>query len=294
MFQFAVNKDGIIRGNYYDGLMDTTTPVYGSVDKKTQRAAWTIGKTNDRVFEAGIYNLTQDQTPVLVHLGTEKTEQLLLVRLKDQAADQTTIQPQHPRNSNPGAATDVSCALAVPPPCPSASAAGGQKRRAIARDRLCSWYREAIISGVSSHELLPGRIMSDQRPSELSRSNIGPAARSAVGRASTHLSRIFGGSSTLQATGKFLRRQLWAWPIIAAVLFGGAGWWVSQKVEEAMRDDVVEDMTTILDADVAALQGLDARSGEHGRADRPRRKAAARWPINCSRWLGTPPRRNGP
>ncbi len=50
VFQLALDKNGIIRGNYYDGLMDTTTPVYGSVDKKTQRAAWTIGKTKDRVF----------------------------------------------------------------------------------------------------------------------------------------------------------------------------------------------------------------------------------------------------
>ena len=47
-----MNQAGTIRGNYYDGLMDTTTPVYGSVDKKTQRAAWSIGKKTDRVFEA--------------------------------------------------------------------------------------------------------------------------------------------------------------------------------------------------------------------------------------------------
>ena len=60
VFQLAVNKAGVIRGNYYDGLMDTTTPVYGSVDPKTQRAAWTIGKKNDRVFEAGISNLTAE------------------------------------------------------------------------------------------------------------------------------------------------------------------------------------------------------------------------------------------
>ncbi len=61
LFQLAVNKQDIIRGNYYDGLMDTTTPVYGSVDKKNQRAAWTIGKKNDRVFETGIYNLTKPE-----------------------------------------------------------------------------------------------------------------------------------------------------------------------------------------------------------------------------------------
>src|SRR5262249_46771042 len=82
IFQLAVNKHGIIRGNYYDGLMDTTTPVYGSVDSKTQRAAWTIGKDSHRVFEAGIFNLTRPEAPVLVHFGTRRTEQWLLVRME--------------------------------------------------------------------------------------------------------------------------------------------------------------------------------------------------------------------
>jgi hypothetical protein len=62
--------------------MDTTTEVYGSVDKKTQRAAWTIGKKKDRVFDAGVYNLTQSEAPVLVHFGADKTQQLLLVRME--------------------------------------------------------------------------------------------------------------------------------------------------------------------------------------------------------------------
>lgn len=83
IFQIAVNKDGIIRGNYYDGLMDTTSPIYGSVDPKTQRAAWTIGKKNDRVFETGIYNLTKAETPILVHFGTTRTQQWLLVRVEE-------------------------------------------------------------------------------------------------------------------------------------------------------------------------------------------------------------------
>jgi hypothetical protein len=81
IFQLAVNKDGVIRGNYYEGLTDTTTEVYGQVDKKTQQAAWTIGKKQDRVFEAGAWNLTQPQCPCLLHLGTQKTQQLLLVRI---------------------------------------------------------------------------------------------------------------------------------------------------------------------------------------------------------------------
>jgi hypothetical protein len=82
IFQLAVNKDGIIRGNYYDAVMDVTTPVYGAVDKKTQRAAWTIGKKKDRVFEAGVYNLTQPQCSCLLHIGTQRTDQVLLVRVE--------------------------------------------------------------------------------------------------------------------------------------------------------------------------------------------------------------------
>ena len=85
VFQLAVDKNGIIRGNYYDGVMDTTTPVFGSVDKKTQRAAWTIGKPKDRVFEAGLFNLTQSEAPVLVHMGADKTRQWLLVRVEQPA-----------------------------------------------------------------------------------------------------------------------------------------------------------------------------------------------------------------
>lgn len=81
LFQLAINKEGIIRGNYYDGLMDTTTPVFGSVDKKTQRAAWTIGKKNDRVFETGLSNLTKAESPILVHFGNDRTQQWLLVQV---------------------------------------------------------------------------------------------------------------------------------------------------------------------------------------------------------------------
>lgn len=82
LFQLAVNQSGVIRGNYYNAVTDETTPVAGSVDSKTQRAAWTIGDKQDRVFDTGIYNLTKEQTPVLVHMGDSKTQQLLLVRLK--------------------------------------------------------------------------------------------------------------------------------------------------------------------------------------------------------------------
>jgi hypothetical protein len=82
VFQLAINRDGVIRGNFYNGLTDTTVPVYGSVDRKTQRAAWTIGDRKDRVFETGIGNLTQPETSMLVHFGKEGTQQWTLVRLE--------------------------------------------------------------------------------------------------------------------------------------------------------------------------------------------------------------------
>jgi len=83
IFQLAVNRDGLIRGNYYDAVADNTLPVYGSVDRRSQRAAWSIGDKKDTVFEAGLANLTQEQTTVLVHYGKERTQQMLLVRLEE-------------------------------------------------------------------------------------------------------------------------------------------------------------------------------------------------------------------
>jgi hypothetical protein len=89
VLQLAVNKAGIIRGNYTATATNDTKPVQGSVDRKTQRAAWTIGDNKENVVETGIDNLTKDEAPCLVHFGKDKTEQWTLVRLKndDSSAD---------------------------------------------------------------------------------------------------------------------------------------------------------------------------------------------------------------
>jgi hypothetical protein len=81
IFQLAVNKDGVVRGNYYDAVADSTTPVYGSVDKKSQRVAWSIGEKKDIVFETGLPNLTKDESTILIHYGKDRTEEQILARL---------------------------------------------------------------------------------------------------------------------------------------------------------------------------------------------------------------------
>jgi hypothetical protein len=82
LFQLAVNKSGVIRGNYYNAISDATVPVYGSVDGKTQRAAWSVGDRKEPVFEAGFANLTRSETTMLVHWGKERTQQWTLVRIE--------------------------------------------------------------------------------------------------------------------------------------------------------------------------------------------------------------------
>ena len=80
--QLALNKDGIIRGNLQDSLADKVMPVTGSVDKKTQRVALKIEGNDSVVVETGLYNLTNDEVPLLVHFGADRQEARTLIRLK--------------------------------------------------------------------------------------------------------------------------------------------------------------------------------------------------------------------
>ena len=91
VLQLAVSKEGVISGTYYNSDTDIARPVKGTVDKKTQRAAWTFadGKDTNIVMETGMNNLTQDQTELLVHFGQDMTQQWLMVRLQEPPAQKT-------------------------------------------------------------------------------------------------------------------------------------------------------------------------------------------------------------
>ncbi len=86
LVQLAVNKDGVVRGNYQDLLADKITPIIGSVDKETQRVAMKIEGNNLLVAETGLYNLTNDEVPVLLQFGAARQENRTLIRLNEEEA----------------------------------------------------------------------------------------------------------------------------------------------------------------------------------------------------------------
>ncbi len=86
--QLAVNKEGIVSGTLYNSSTDQAQSVLGQVDKNTQRVAFHVGDNQNIVIETGLYNLTQNEAPVLVHFGADKVENWLLVRLEDSSNGQ--------------------------------------------------------------------------------------------------------------------------------------------------------------------------------------------------------------
>ena len=91
------------------------------------------------------------------------------------------------------------------------------------------------------------------RPSP-SRSAVGRLSRSSVGRLTGRLTRRLASTTSVKAAGKFLRRQLWAWPLIAASGLAATGYLVDRAVERAMSRQREAELTTILNADVEALR----------------------------------------
>lgn len=70
-------------------------------------------------------------------------------------------------------------------------------------------------------------------------------------------------------------RQLWIWPLLAALALAGAGYWIRSSVEAAMRRTLAEELRTLLDADLAALRiwmKLQESNAENAADDRDVRK----------------------
>jgi hypothetical protein len=81
VLQLAVDRQGIVSGTMHNGSTEKSYIAQGRIDKQTQRVALTIGDKANAVMETGLYNLTQPQTPAIIHYGTARNENVLLVRL---------------------------------------------------------------------------------------------------------------------------------------------------------------------------------------------------------------------
>ena len=84
MLELAVNKQGVLAGTYYNEATQVSRSLKGMLDQASQRAAigFADGRNTDVVLETGIQNLTQEEAPALLHQEPDRSEPVLLVRLK--------------------------------------------------------------------------------------------------------------------------------------------------------------------------------------------------------------------
>ncbi len=87
VLQLAANKQGVLAGTYYNEDTQANRPVQGMIDTQSQRAVlkFADGQNQDLVLETGVYNLTQEEAPALLHFGAEQSQPILLVRLQPPA-----------------------------------------------------------------------------------------------------------------------------------------------------------------------------------------------------------------
>lgn len=82
--QLAVNREGIISGNYINKTTQSVQPIEGRVDPISQIAVWRVkGSHPTPSMETGMFNLTQDETPLLIHFPDGTTQTWLMVRLQE-------------------------------------------------------------------------------------------------------------------------------------------------------------------------------------------------------------------
>jgi hypothetical protein len=101
LLQLALGKDGLLRGTYHDLLGNADHPIRGSVDKATQRAAWTFGPHGKVTFQTALAVLTEPSGPVSVHYENGQTRQWVLARYErepgdDDPADAPAAAPARP------------------------------------------------------------------------------------------------------------------------------------------------------------------------------------------------------
>lgn len=83
--QLAINRSGEIAGVLYNSTTDDAQDLTGMVDSASQKAYWSMAnRTDSPIASTGIYNLTEDQTPINVHFTDGSDQTWTLVRLQQE------------------------------------------------------------------------------------------------------------------------------------------------------------------------------------------------------------------
>jgi hypothetical protein len=78
----AISREGAVSGAYFNQVDNEMLEIQGAVDKDSQRVAWKFVGKDWPIMESGIYNLTKEDSTLLVHTGRNSTETRVIVRLK--------------------------------------------------------------------------------------------------------------------------------------------------------------------------------------------------------------------
>ena len=85
--QLAVSKDGIIAGTFQNTATGDSFEVEGTIDQKSQRAAWGPVGESWPIMETGIYNLTENEAGALLHFEDGQTQEWTMIRLDEPDKD---------------------------------------------------------------------------------------------------------------------------------------------------------------------------------------------------------------
>jgi hypothetical protein len=82
LLQLAVDKQGHIRGNYYDSITNASHNVTGRIHQPSQQVQWTLDTNKQLLFFTPLSQLTQSQGVVYVKFPSGKQERWQLARME--------------------------------------------------------------------------------------------------------------------------------------------------------------------------------------------------------------------
>jgi len=98
--QLAISKEGIIAGTFQSTATDKTVEVEGTIDRKSQRAAWGPVGESWPIMETGIYNLSENEAGALVHFENGQKQQWTMVRLDEPKGESDGADSASPARAN--------------------------------------------------------------------------------------------------------------------------------------------------------------------------------------------------